>query len=88
MQKILVIISAGSEWQEVKKYYQPIDVLNSPYGEYFEESIQQKKLVFFQGGWGKISAAASAQYAICQFQPGIIFNLGTCGGFEGLVKSW
>ncbi|MAT42231.1 MAG: hypothetical protein CL609_07815 [Anaerolineaceae bacterium] len=86
METILVIISAGTEWREVKQYYRPFDILESPYGEYFEKWIDQKKLIFFQGGWGKISAAASAQYAICHFSPGLVINLGTCGGFEGLVN--
>lgn len=86
METILVIISAGTEWREVKQYYKPSDILKSPYGEYFEKWIDQKKLIFFQGGWGKISAAASAQYAICHFSPELVINLGTCGGFEGLVN--
>jgi adenosylhomocysteine nucleosidase len=38
------------------------------------------------GGWGKIAAAASAQYAIDRWQPDLLVNLGTCGGFAGLVE--
>lgn len=86
MDSILVIISAGAEWRVVKKYYQPGERSKSPYGEYFEIELAHKKVVFFQGGWGKISAAASAQYAISQFHPGVLINLGTCGGFVGEVE--
>ncbi len=35
---------------------------------------------------GEDSAAASTQYAIDHFQPELIVNLGTCGGFEGLIE--
>jgi len=35
------------------------------------------------GGWGKISAAASAQYVIDRWRPDLLINLGTCGGFRG-----
>jgi adenosylhomocysteine nucleosidase len=41
--------------------------------------------IFLHGGWGKIAAAASAQYAIDRWQPGLLVNLGTCGGFAGQV---
>jgi len=40
---------------------------------------------FFHGGWGKISAAATAQQAIDLWQPDLLVNLGTCGGFEGRI---
>jgi hypothetical protein len=40
---------------------------------------------FFHGGWGKISAAATAQEAIDLWQPDLLVNLGTCGGFEGRI---
>ena len=39
----------------------------------------------FHGGWGKISAAATAEYVIDQFKPDLLINLGTCGGFEGHI---
>ena len=38
------------------------------------------------GGWGKIAAGASTQYAVDRWQPKMLVNLGTCGGFEGEVK--
>jgi len=42
--------------------------------------------VFLHGGWGKIAAAASAQYAIDRWHPALLVNLGTCGGFAGRVE--
>lgn len=53
-------------------------------------SLDTEKLdtgtLFFHGGWGKISAAATAQYTIDHFRPDLLVNLGTCGGFEGRIK--
>jgi len=43
-------------------------------------------LVYVQGGWGKISAAASAQHAIDRWRPRIVVNLGTCGGIVGQAE--
>jgi adenosylhomocysteine nucleosidase len=43
-------------------------------------------VIFFHGGWGKIAAAASTQYVIDRWQPELLINLGTCGGFEGQVE--
>jgi adenosylhomocysteine nucleosidase len=79
---ILVLISADSEWLAVKEILNPTHVQSSPFGETFD--IKQVK--FFNGGWGKISAAATTQYVIDRFQPNVLVNLGTCGGFEGQVK--
>lgn len=42
-------------------------------------------LIFFQGGWGKVAAAGSTQYAIDRWSPDLLINLGTCGGFEGMI---
>ena len=36
-----------------------------------------------RGGWGKVSAAASTQFAIDNWHPSLIINIGICGGIEG-----
>ena len=41
-----------------------------------------------QGGWGKIDAAASAQYAISRWRPSIVVNLGTCAGISGQIDKF
>ncbi len=46
---------------------------------------RREPALFVHGGWGKISAAASAQYAIDRWRPKALINLGTCGGFEGEI---
>jgi|GEM_PF-87172 len=79
---VIVLVSATSEWQTVKEILAPSQVSNSPPGEYF----QTPQAIFFHGGWGKISAAATTQYVIDRWQPNLLVNLGTCGGFEGRIK--
>jgi len=86
--KVVVVISANAEWDAVKQLLPNRKLGKSPFGEWFLETagrIQNRSVLFFQGGWGKISAAASAQYIIDHCQPDLLVNLGTCGGFDGMV---
>jgi len=86
---IAVIISAGSEWRETVFIMKPAAVQRYPYGEFFccdGTTEYSKKIIFFHGGVGKISAAGSAQYIIDKFAPELLINIGTCGGFEGSVN--
>lgn len=43
-------------------------------------------MLFFHGGWGKVSAATTTQYVIDHWRPELIVNLGTCGGLAGQIK--
>ncbi len=78
----LVLISANAEWRAVREILNPADFQSSPFGE----SFVRDDLIWFHGGWGKVSAAATTQYAIDHFHPRLLVNLGTCGGFEGCVE--
>ena len=84
--KIIILISANPEWAAVKPLFPDAEIQQSPFGEFFHTTIKKKPVTFFYGGWGKISAAASAQYVIDNFNPDLLVNLGTCGGFEGHVE--
>jgi adenosylhomocysteine nucleosidase len=81
---VVVLISANSEWRAVREILAPVEVQSTPLGEYFDLKTNMGTR-FFHGGWGKISAAATTQYVIDHFQPDLLINLGTCGGFEGRV---
>jgi adenosylhomocysteine nucleosidase len=85
-QRVIILISANSEWRAVKEILDPIPVNTSPVGEAFDLSLGSRRVTFFHGGWGKISAAATTQYAIDHFHPDLLINLGTCGGFEGRIE--
>ena len=47
---------------------------------------REETIFVLKGGWGKISAAASAQYAITRWSPRLLVNLGTCGGIAGAAE--
>jgi adenosylhomocysteine nucleosidase len=83
---IAILISANSEWRTVVEILDPASRLKSPFGEYFQSSIGIQPVIFFQGGWGKVSAAASTQYVIDNYHPQVLINLGTCGGLHGQAK--
>jgi adenosylhomocysteine nucleosidase len=87
----VVMISADAEWRVVRDYFPNLMINTSPYGEWFSYNYIElpelsKPVVFIHGGWGKVAAAASTQYAISQWHPRLVINLGTCGGFTGQVN--
>ncbi len=88
--RVVVIASASAEWRAVRAYFPDVTTQESPMGEWFvtelEVSGTHEPVCFFHGGWGKISAAASAQYVIDRWNPRLLVNLGTCGGFEGAIE--
>ena len=87
---VVVMISANSEWQATLEILSPAALQTAPLGGWFEKTIPvgevQRQVIFFHGGWGKIAAAASAQYVLDRWQPACLINLGTCGGFAGRVE--
>jgi len=97
---VVILISADAEWSVVRKFYSDARIDLSPFGEWFQVPINletvipssinkvtppQIPVIFFQGGWGKITAAASTQYIIDTWKPELLVNFGTCGGFLGQV---
>lgn len=87
---VVVLVSARTEWAVVRRIYADITPERSPYGEWFQAGMQigdkLVQVVFLHGGWGKVAAAGSTQYAIDHWGPRLLVNLGTCGGFEGQVE--
>lgn len=84
----VVVISADTEWKAFKRLLPPdTEYHPSPFGQWCARRITEDEnhapVVFFHGGWGKIDAAASTQYAIVQWKPEKIINIGTAGGFPG-----
>ncbi len=87
--RLVVIISASAEWKWVRSHFTGVGMRRSPYGEWFETSLagaSRPPVIFFHGGYGKVSAAGSTQYVIDRFRPSLLVNLGTCGGFEGSAE--
>lgn len=84
--KTVVIVSAIAEWVGVKPLFPGTKIESFPYGECFTAHINGRSIQFFHSGWGKIASAATMQYIIDHHAPDLIVNMGTCGGFEGVVK--
>jgi adenosylhomocysteine nucleosidase len=95
--KTVIIISANIEWQTLKALFPQKVYHSSPYGEWFETDSSSLSddsghhsppLIFFHQGWGKIAAAGATQYVIDRWQPDVLINLGTCGGFAGEIEKY
>src|SRR5512135_3603162 len=84
--KVVILVSANSEWGAVRSLLPQAAVERTLFGECMDAVLDRWPVTFFQGGWGKVSAAASAQYVIDQLHPDLLVNLGTCGGFEGRIE--
>lgn len=88
--RVVVIISANTEWQIVRSFLPDEEPQSSSVGEWFVVNLdigeRKERVLFFHGGWGKIAAAASTQYVIDRWSPELLINLGTCGGFEGEIE--
>ncbi len=92
--RVVVVVSAGAEWEIVREGLRERctvgRAVSTPYGEAFDGRMAFGRgvapVVFLHGGWGKIDAAASAQYAIDRWRPEVLMNLGTCGGFAGEIE--
>lgn len=83
--KVVVLVSADGEWNAVKSLFSGIQVQRTTVGESFERPVEGRPVKFLHGGWGRVAAAASTQYAIDHLQPDLLINLGTCGGFQGRI---
>lgn len=81
-----ILISARAEWEATLEAYPEAEVQSSPLGDYFLQEKSSSRLVFFHEGWGKVAAAAATQYLIDRWQPQLLINPGTCGGFRGEIS--
>ena len=88
---VVVLISADAEWRPVRERLPSATIASTPFGECILEDRQVHnrpvRIVYLHGGWGKIAAAGSTQYAIDRWQPDLLINLGTCGGFAGDIDA-
>ena len=94
MTNTIVLISANAEWRAVRPLFPQARIERTPFGETFLAELGAAPFKpggagpvrFVHGGWGKIAAAASTQYAIDRWAPELLVNLGTCGGFHGQIE--
>lgn len=81
----VVLVSADAEWETVLRKFPGRLMQETPFGGAFDYETGNWAIKFCRGGWGKTSAAAAAQFAISTWNPDLIVNLGTCGGFAGRI---
>lgn len=84
--KIVVMISAIAEWKAVKEIFPSLHMEPGVYGDTARLNLHGFDIKLFHSGWGKIASAGAIQYVIDHDQPDLIVNLGTCGGFEGMIE--
>lgn len=89
MYEVVVVVSADTEWRVMQEILPDVELQASPMGQWFQHDLavggRNESVIFFHGGWGKIAAAASAQYVIDRWSPRLLVNVGTCGGLEGEI---
>jgi adenosylhomocysteine nucleosidase len=89
---VVVLISANAEWKVVKSIFPNEKYQPTPWGEFFQTEIETAKgktpVLFFHEGWGKTAAAGATQFAIDQWKPEYLINIGTCGGFDGSINRY
>jgi adenosylhomocysteine nucleosidase len=78
--RTVAMISANAEWKVVVAQLPSTPVHDTPFGDWLVHRMGGRDVVFFHGGYGKVAAAGSTQYAIDRWHPALIVNLGTCGG--------
>ncbi|GAB4402873.1 MAG: 5'-methylthioadenosine/S-adenosylhomocysteine nucleosidase [Anaerolineales bacterium] len=84
--KTVVMISAIAEWKAVRQIFPNLVVESNPYGDTAQLHLKGFNMKLLHSGWGKIASAGAIQYVIDHDQPDLIVNLGTCGGFEGMIE--
>ncbi|MEP7135104.1 MAG: 5'-methylthioadenosine/S-adenosylhomocysteine nucleosidase [Chloroflexota bacterium] len=82
---IVIIISAHAEWDSVKNLFPNVKIEQYLYGECFKTIINALPITFFHTGWGKTASAGALQHILDKYNPDLIINLGTCGGFAGVI---
>ena len=88
---IVVLISASAEWEGVTPLFPDTEIQSSPFGESINLTRLPRlrgdtwNLTLYHSGWGKVASASVMQYVLDKHSPDLVVNLGTCGGFAGVV---
>ncbi len=86
----LIAIASTTEWEALCKIWDVREISTFVYGEvfsrYYENASGRVRVFYVRVGWGKISSAAATQFAIDNWKPDWLLNIGTCGGIGGRVK--
>jgi len=83
--RVVVLISANAEWKALGATLAGKTLHASAYGEWTETTLGTVPAILLHGGYGKVQAAGSTQWAIDTFHPELVVNLGTAGGFGDTI---
>jgi adenosylhomocysteine nucleosidase len=83
---VVVVVSARAEWEALAPRLVGAKLEAGPHGAWLLHRLAGEEAAFLHGGYGKVSAAASVQWAIDRWHPSLLVNLGTAGGFGAGVK--
>jgi len=86
LMKTVVLVSAIAEWEGVRACFPDVEIRDIPFGSLMDVTLYDRNLTLIHSGWGKIASAGGIQYVIDNYGPDLIVNLGTCGGFQGVVN--
>jgi len=83
----VVLIAADDEWAQVRDhdFCRSIESGAGPF-THLAARINDQEISFVHSGCGKTNAAAATQHIIDRWNPSVLINLGTCGGFSGSVE--
>jgi len=89
MKNIVILVCSDFEWKVVRGRFKEEILKESPYGNWFvhdpAKNKNTRKVIWLKSGWGKIGSAGATQYVINKWNPDLIINIGTCGGFRGKI---
>src|ERR1700759_1546404 len=84
--RVIALISATAEWKALVGLFPGDGLHDTPFGQWLTHRLGGEDVIFFHGGYGKVSAGGSTQYAIDHWHPALLVNIGTCRGCsEGKV---
>lgn len=77
-------IAATLEWEAVLKFYSinENDIIEYPYGFYFEKELKDEKCIFYKCTGRKVISASATQYMIDHFNLNKVILIGTCAGID------
>src|SRR5882757_6666336 len=67
--RVVALISASAEWKILLAQIPGEPLHDTPFGQWLVHRLGADDVVFFHGGYGKVSAASSTQYAIDRWHP-------------------
>ena len=81
---VCIQVCSKEEWSSLKRLFKDreFQINKYPFGEFIRLNFCDRECVFYLGGETKTRSSASCQFAIDNWQPKMIFVLGTCGGVD------